>query len=109
MLSPTEEEDIKSYLSKLPGVKISYPQSKSLACYSLSSEPFAFLELGKQTLRLSLRSDGELSKLLREKYEEVLPGHKLNPSKWNTIILSGQLSPNEIKALIDHSYALVNA
>jgi len=44
--------------------------------------------------------------LLREKYETVLPGQKLNQKKWNTIILSGQLSDDEIFDLIRHSYNL---
>jgi predicted DNA-binding protein (MmcQ/YjbR family) len=106
MLKPSETTAIKRYLDKIKGATKSYPYQKTLAVYSVNGTPFAFLETDKQPLRLSLRSDPELSKLLRAKYEEVTPGHKLDQRYWNTIILSGQLSPDEVLALIDHSYQL---
>lgn len=106
MLKVEENQKIIKYLSSLKETEISYPYTKTLAVYSVKKIPFAYLETSRDILRISLRSDRELSKLLREKYEEVLPGQKLNPNIWNTIILSGQLNPEEIQALIDHSYDL---
>ncbi len=106
MLKLEENQRIIKYLSSLKKTEISYPHTKTLAVYSVDNIAFAYLETSKDILRISLRSDRELSKLLREKYEEVLPGQKLNPSIWNTIIVSGQLSVDDIQALIDHSYDL---
>ena len=85
---------------------MSLPHTKTLQVYSVAGVPFAYLETGKQLLRLSLRADSELSRVLRERYEEVSPGQKLDPKVWNTIIISGQLDLSEILALIDHSYIL---
>lgn len=68
---------------------------------------FALIQEGKQPVRISLKCDPELSKILREKYEEVMEGYHLNKKHWNTIVLSGQLSWEEIQALIRHSYDLV--
>lgn len=106
MLKNSELTSIKRYLKKLEGVNASKPHTKSLTVYSVSDVPFAYLESGKQLLRLSLRSDPGLSALLRGKYEEVLPGQQLDTRKWITIIISGQLSTTEITALIDHSYQI---
>ena len=68
---------------------------------------FALIQEGKDPVRISLKCDPELSKVLREKYEEVQEGYHLNKKHWNTIVLSGQLSWDDIKGLIRHSYDLV--
>ncbi len=104
MLSQKDTAAISRYLASKKGALESKPYSDTLIVYSLQDTPFAYLETGKQLLTLSLRADPELAKVLRQKYEEVSPGHKLNPKIWNTIVVSGQLSLDEIKALIDHSY-----
>jgi predicted DNA-binding protein (MmcQ/YjbR family) len=45
--------------------------------------------------------------VLRQRYETILPGYHLNKKHWNTIILTGQLSREEVQDLIRHSYYLV--
>jgi len=61
----------------------------------------------KLPVQISLKSDPLLAETLREKYETVMPGYRLNKKHWNTIVLTGQLSWDEVKALIRHSYDLV--
>ena len=68
---------------------------------------FAIIADGSKPLRVSLKCDPQLAESLREKYESVLPGYHLNKKHWNTIICSGQLSDDEIKDLVRHSYQLV--
>lgn len=85
------------------------PFTKTLLVFSVGETAFAYLETGKQIQRLSLRSDPVLSEFLKERYEEVLPGQKLDQRKWITVILSGQLSFEEITALIDQSYQLAQS
>lgn len=68
---------------------------------------FALIQEGKDPVRISLKCDPELAKILREKYEEVQEGYHLNKKHWNTIVLSGQLAWEEVQALIRHSYELV--
>jgi len=48
-----------------------------------------------------------LAETLRAKYDTVMPGYHLNKKHWNTIVLTGQLSRDEIKDLINHSYQLI--
>ncbi len=106
MFKKKEEIAIRRYLRTREESMLTHPFGKAIDVFSISGVDFAYLERDKQPLRLSLRSDIELSKLLREKYEEVAPAHKLDQRKWNTIILSGQLGYDEIIVLIDHSYLL---
>jgi predicted DNA-binding protein (MmcQ/YjbR family) len=68
---------------------------------------FALIAEGKMPVNLSLKCAPELSKVLRERYETVLPGYHLNKKHWNTIVLTGQLSWQEVQDLIRHSYNLV--
>lgn len=81
-------------------------QNKKLVAYEINDESFAYVESGKHFLRLSLRSEEHLAKLLKEEYDEVLDGYKLNRRKWISIIVSGQLTNDEIFGLIDLSYNL---
>lgn len=106
MLKQREERDIGRYLRSLEGSTRKRPYGNSIDVYSVAGSDFAYLERNHQLLRLSLRSDLRLAKLLRERYEEVAPASRLDPRQWNTIVLSGQLSYEEITALIDHSYQL---
>lgn len=106
MLEPRDSQTIKEYLDSLQDIEVSYPHTKTLAVYTVKDVPFAYLETGKQLYRLSVQTDPQLAKLLREKYEEVSSGYKLNPKFWITIVVSGQLSINELIALINHSYQI---
>lgn len=102
-----QENSINKYLLGLKNVRLSHPYGKELDVYSINKKMFAMSETSKKPNRISLRCDKRLATLLKEKYDEVMPGHKLNKDKWITIVASGQLSVNEIKDLITHSYLLV--
>ncbi len=91
----------------MPNARLDYPFGKDVAVYKVGDKMFALISEGKVPVNLSLKCDPQLSKLLREKYESVMPGYHLNKKHWNTIILSGQLPWKEIQGLITLSYRLV--
>jgi predicted DNA-binding protein (MmcQ/YjbR family) len=95
----------------MPNSYLDYPFGEGVAVYKTGSKEdgkmFALISEGKEPVRLSLKCDPQLSVLLREKYEEVMPGYHLNKKHWNTLILSGQLTWDEVQGLIQHSYQLV--
>lgn len=68
---------------------------------------FALIAEKSDPLSLSLKCDPNLAETLRAKYDTVMPGYHLNKEHWNTIVLTGQLSWDEVKDLIKHSYDLV--
>lgn len=106
MISHKELED---YLLSLPGTKLDYPFGEKVAVYKVAEKMFALVHEGSEPLQLSLKCDPQLAETLRERYETVMPGYHLNKKHWNTILLTGQLSWEEIKDLITHSYGLVEA
>lgn len=103
-----DHSEVEEYLLTKPGAKLDYPFGEDVAVYKVKDKMFALVAEGKLPVRLSLKCDPELSKLLQSKYESVLPGYHLNKKHWITIILSGQLEWQQVKDLVDLSYRLVN-
>jgi predicted DNA-binding protein (MmcQ/YjbR family) len=91
----------------MPNSRLDYPFGPEAAVYKTGDKMFAIIAEGSDPVRLSLKCEPKLSEILREKYETVLPGYHLNKKHWNTIVCSGQLSLDEIKDLIRHSFMLV--
>lgn len=102
-----DHKTVEDFLLGMPNAKLEYPFGEDVAVYKVNDKMFALISEGKKPVRLSLKCDPQLSKLLRDKYEEVMPGYHLNKKHWNTIILSGQLDWEEVQGLIRHSYDLV--
>lgn len=102
-----DHKTVEDYVLSMPNAELTYPFGEDVAVYKAQDKMFALIPEGKDPVRISLKCDPELSKVLRDKYEEVQEGYHLNKKHWNTIVLSGQLSWEEIQALIRHSYDLV--
>lgn len=103
---------VEDYLLAMPNTLRDYPFGEGVAVYKVgpdaaSGKMFALIAEGSEPLRLSLKCDPQLATLLREKYESVMPGYHLNKKHWNTIVLTGQLSWEEVQDLIRLSYDLV--
>ena len=104
-------KQVEEHLLAMQDVRLEYPFGKDVAVYKIGPDAdakmFALVAEGKEPVRLSLKCDPQLSLVLREKYETVLPGYHLNKKHWNTVVLTGQLPWEEVQGLIRHSYDLV--
>lgn len=101
-------QQVENYILSMPNSRLDYPFGKGVAVYKVGEKMFALIREGKQPLQLSLKCDPELATVLRERYETVMPGYHLNKKHWNTLLLSGQLTWQEVQDLIRHSYELVS-
>ncbi|GAC1500665.1 MAG: MmcQ/YjbR family DNA-binding protein [Candidatus Saccharimonadales bacterium] len=102
-----DHKTVENYLLSMPNARLEYPFGEDVAVYKVKDKMFALISEGKTPVRLSLKCDPALSLILRDKYDEVMPGYHLNKKHWNTLILTGQLPWDEVEGLIKHSYALV--
>jgi predicted DNA-binding protein (MmcQ/YjbR family) len=102
-----DHKTVEEYLLSLPNSKLDYPFGEEVAVYKVQGKMFALVREKKLPVQISLKCDPLLAETLREKYDSVMPGYHLNKKHWNTIVLTGQLSWDEIKDLIRHSYDLV--
>jgi predicted DNA-binding protein (MmcQ/YjbR family) len=108
-------KDIETYLLGFPNTWLDFPFGEETSVYKYGDKEtgegkmFALITNGSKPLRVSLKCDPILAETLREKYETVVPGYHLNKNHWNTILLTGQLSDEEVKDLAHLSYQLVSA
>jgi predicted DNA-binding protein (MmcQ/YjbR family) len=102
-----DHKTVEEYVLSMPNAKLDYPFGKDVAVYKVEDKMFALISEGSDPLRISLKCDPQLAVTLRERYESVLPGYHLNKKHWNTLILTGQLTWEEVQDLVRHSYQLV--
>jgi len=102
-----DHKTVEDYILSMPNAVREYPFGEGVAVYKVGGKMFALISEGKVPVNVSLKCDPGLSKVLRERYESVMPGYHLNKKHWNTLILSGQLSWEEVQDLVRHSYGLV--
>jgi predicted DNA-binding protein (MmcQ/YjbR family) len=112
-----DHKTVETYILSMPGARLDYPFGEGVAVYKVGKEEgrlendggkmFALIEEKSEPLRISLKCEPLLAQTLREKYESVMPGYHLNKKHWNTIVLTGQLSWEEVQDLIRLSYNLV--
>jgi predicted DNA-binding protein (MmcQ/YjbR family) len=103
-----QHKDVEEYLLSMPNARLDYPFGEDVAVYKVNDKMFALVREKKLPVQLSLKCDPLLAQTLREKYDTVMPGYHLNKKHWNTILLTGQLSWEEIQDLIRLSYSLVS-
>jgi predicted DNA-binding protein (MmcQ/YjbR family) len=101
-------KEVEEYLLSMPNSRLDYPFGEGVAVYKTADDKmFALVSEKSEPLQISLKCDPLLATTLRERYESVMPGYHLNKKHWNTIVMSGQLSWEEVQDLIRHSYNLV--
>ena len=101
-------KEVEEHLLSMPNSRLDYPFREDVAVYKVGDKMFALVAAKSDPVRISLKCDPLLAATLREKYESVMPGYHLNKKHWNTILLTGQLSWEEVQDLIRHSYNLVS-
>ncbi len=103
--------ELETFVKGLPNVRLDFPFGEEVAVYKVTvkddDKMFALIHETQEPIRLSLKCAPELALHLREKYESVMEGYHLNKKHWNTMLLTGQLTDQEVKDLIVHSYNLV--
>ena len=98
---------VRTYCISLPLVKEDYPFGPDVQVFKIKSKLFALMTNRKGVERVNLKCDPEEAIILREIFEDVIPGYHMNKMHWNTIILNGSIPDGEIKRMIDRSYCLV--
>jgi len=81
----------------------SWPTEDSRAFY-MGENLFAIIHEKSSPLKIDLKIDANLAKLLREKYESVAFATRLDKRFWVEILATGQLSDDDIRDLLRHAY-----
>ena len=98
---------LMNYCSSLPEAKEDYPFGPDVQVFKIKDKLFAILTKRQGIHRINLKCHPEEALILREIFEDVVPGYHMNKVHWNTVILNGSIPKEEIERMIDRSYCLV--
>ena len=102
-----EFDDLRTLCLSKRATTESFPFGEDTLVFKVAGKMFALVDV-VEAHSVNLKCDPEKAQELRAQFpEDILPGYHMNKKRWNTVILKGRLSDNEITELIDHSYELV--
>ena len=93
-------------LSKI-GAFQDFPFGEDVLVLKIASKMFAAVSNRGNQANISLKCDPIHAEMLRQQYPVITPGYHFNKKHWNTIVVDGSISENELFEMINHSYDLV--
>jgi predicted DNA-binding protein (MmcQ/YjbR family) len=102
------EHDLIEHCLQQTGAVEEFPFGPDARVYKVMDKMFALIPVDG-SVRISLKCDPTLAHILRDTYDAVQPGYHLNKRHWNTVLVDGTISDQEILEMIDNSYDLVVA
>lgn len=100
-------DSLKSYLLSKAGAVEEFPFDTITLVIKVSGKMFALIATQDDPLRVNLKCDPDKAEILRELYLAIVPGYHMNKRHCNTVVLDGSIPEEEVRAMIDESYALV--
>ena len=100
-------EELRDYALSLKEVEEGFPFGEETLVFKTNNKIFLLVSLSAVPLQFNVKCDPERAVELRENYSAIIPGYHMNKKHWNTIIVDGSLSRNQLKEFINHSYELV--
>lgn len=104
-------EQIREYCLSKKATTEDVPFDEHTLVFKVAGKVFALTSLKwweRGEAAINLKADPEYSEILRAEYQSIRPGYHMNKKHWNTLYLhQGDLSPQLVKQLIDHSYDMV--
>jgi len=101
-------EEFRNYCLAKKGVTESFPFDDIVLVFKVMGKIFALTGIDSHPATANLKCNPERAIELREEYDGlILPGYHMSKKHWNTVEIEGNLPPDLILELIDHSYDLV--
>lgn len=100
-------ETLRRDLLARPGTTEETPFGPEALVYKVAGKMFALVAWDEDPLHLTVKCDPDQAMFLRDLYPAVRPGYHMNKVHWNTITLDGSIADEELRGMIDDSYALV--
>lgn len=97
-----------SHMLQKPGALETYPFGPETPVFKVGGKMFALIGIHESgRIRLNLKYYPEAIEILRQTYEEVVPGYHMNKRHWNSVYIDGNLPDDLVLEWIDISYELV--
>lgn len=88
------------------GVTEEFPFDSQTLVFKVMGKMFALTDIDT-FVSVNLKCDPDRAILLREEFDEIIPGWHMNKKHWNTVSTTGTLDDELIEELITDSYNLV--
>lgn len=99
-------ESFYTYCLALPGTTEEFPFDDKTLVFKVKGKIYTLTDVDTFE-SINLKCDPDRAIMLRDTYEEIIPGYHMNKKHWNTVKMTGSLTDELIFELIDHSYELV--
>ena len=100
--------EIRNHCMEKSGSTEDFPFDFDILAIRLSGKIYLLTDIKASPLRINLKCDPERALQLRELHKgKIIPGHHMNKKHWNTVIIDGSISDNDIYKMIDESYTLI--
>lgn len=101
-------DSLREYALQLPGAEETMPFGPNTLVFKVNNKMFFLLPLDASPLQFNVKCNPDEAIELREQYPTaVLPGFHMNKKHWNTVVVDGVLSSQQLQQFIADSYHLV--
>ncbi|MCU0321448.1 MAG: MmcQ/YjbR family DNA-binding protein, partial [Chitinophagaceae bacterium] len=98
-------EQLRSHALNKPNTEESFPFGDDTLVFKVNGKIFLLFGVDNQPLQFNVKCNPDKAIELREEFPDaVLPGYHMNKKHWNTIVVNGQLSNQQLKEMVDDSY-----
>jgi predicted DNA-binding protein (MmcQ/YjbR family) len=101
-------EELRTFCLSLKGTGEKLPFDDRTLVFYVKGKMFCLTDI-ENFESINLKCDPEEAVMLRERYEEVIPGYHMSKSHWNTVKTNGKIPDKLLEEWIRKSYALVVA
>ena len=97
-------EELRLYALSLADVTEGFPFGNDTIVFKVMDKIFLLLPLASEKLQFNVKCKPDYAIELREEYDCIQPGYHMNKKHWNTIVVDGTLSNQQLKQFITDSY-----
>ncbi len=99
---------ISDYALSKTGTEATFPFDHKTLVVKVMGKMYLLIDI-EDPSTVNLKCDPDRAIELRAEYDDIQPGYHMSKKHWNTVHVTGSLSWDFIRELIDHSYDLVVA
>jgi predicted DNA-binding protein (MmcQ/YjbR family) len=99
-------EELRWYALSKKNAEECFPFDENTLVFKVNNKIFLLVSLSTQPFQFNAKCGPEKAIEWRASYDCVIPGFHMNKMHWNTVILDGTLSNNQVQEMIDDSYDL---
>lgn len=101
-------ESFRNYCLNKKGVTESFPFDETTLVFKVMGKMFALTDT-EDDFKINIKCDPELALSRRAQFPAVLPGYHMNKAHWNTVVVDGSISDQQLYNWVDESYNLIVA